>query len=260
MTTENGGRALCKESCRGCDRKVVLEKLYDGYYIDKTRLGDICKDHETRYTSLCGKCRDEAHVNEKVYIEKGKLYDKHVTTLKEEVAHLTEEMTKLREASATRSNEGELKRKHSEETNVVNNASTESETKECIICKGTKPLSMFQSKHRQKIKGGKIAEYLTTRKKCKSCRNKEEYNRAKKARISPVDNLCAEKEPEDGVIHQEEVEMDSPNKESSLEDDIEEEKEPQFYPDDESSGDDHVVNSILYMGKIYNPDLAIGKL
>ena len=45
-----------------------------------------------------------------------------------------------------------------------------------------------------------------------------------------------------------------------LDDDIKEEFESQFGPDDPSSGEDHVVNSILYMGKIYNPDLTIGKV
>ena len=72
------------------------------------------------------------------------------------------------------------------------------------------------------------------------------------------DDICIKKEPEESVsaTHQEEVSFN----ESLLEDDIKEEDEPQFYPDDESSGEDHVVNSILYMGKIYNPDLTIGKV
>lgn len=109
----------------------------------------------------------------------------------------------------TPSPDGELKRMRTEEIEVVDNASTapvnthnEIKTMACNSCKSTKPLSMFQTKSREKIKGGKIAEYLITRKKCKSCRNKE-YNRAKKARLSPGDNICTtEKEPEDGIMHQ----------------------------------------------------------
>ena len=78
--------------------------------------------------------------------------------------------------------------------------------------------------------------------------------------VSPDPNtICIKKEPEESVSithHEEEVSFN----ESLLEDDIKEEDEPQFYPDDSSSGEDHVVNSILYMGKIYNPDLTIGKV
>lgn len=70
------------------------------------------------------------------------------------------------------------------------------------------------------------------------------------------DDMCiVKKEPEEEVIDQE-VAL-SFNKER---DDIKEEDEPQFYPDDESSGEDHVVNSILYLGRICNPDLTIRKV
>ena len=72
-------------------------------------------------------------------------------------------------------------------------------------------------------------------------------------------SIVIKKEPEEEVVDQEEEDEVSFDKEM-LNDDIKEEDEPQFYPDDESSGEDHVVNSILYMGRIYNPDLAIGKV
>lgn len=71
------------------------------------------------------------------------------------------------------------------------------------------------------------------------------------------EDICiVKKELEEEVIDQEEEEISS----NEDRDDIKEEDEPQFYPDDESSGEDHVVNSILYMGKICNPDLTIRKV
>lgn len=50
------------------------------------------------------------------------------------------------------------------------------------------------------------------------------------------------------------------NEDPELATSIKEEEEPQFQPDDDSSGEEHVVNDILYMGKIYNPDLTVGKV
>ena len=231
MTTEKGDRALCKESCRGCDREFELKNLYDHHLITKNRLGDVIKS-KAIYISLCGKCRDETNANYKDRMEKGKLCDKHKATYKEEDTRLREENVKLRDADMNQSidttdlvmthvesntiqnatlpvindnviklmealktfvdpdvrrNEdtpspsGELKRKRSEETEVVNNASTESKTKECVSCKGTKPSSMFQKKSRRKLKSGRITEHITTQKKCSTCR-KTGCNVTKKAK------------------------------------------------------------------------------
>lgn len=259
MMTGTGYGELYKELCKGCDREFELENLYSCYHNTENLLGDVIKP-KAIYIALCGKCRDETDANYKDRMEKGKVYDKHKATYKEEAARIREENTRLREENAklrdadmnrsidttelamtsvasntiqnatlavindnvikpmeafetfvdsdVRRNEdtpspgGELKRKHSEETNVVNNASTESKTMECISCKGTKPLSTFQTKYHRETKSGRIAERTSTRKKCKSCR-RTKCNRAKKARISPGDNLRAtEKEPEGGVTHQ----------------------------------------------------------
>ena len=78
---------------------------------------------------------------------------------------------------------GELKRKHSDEIDVVDNTSVESKTKECISCGNTKPLSVFQTKSRETTRRGKSAVYLITRKKCSSCRSKKR-NDTKKAKTS----------------------------------------------------------------------------
>ena len=136
---------------------------------------------------------------------------------------------------------------------------------------------------RQKKEDGKGAWYLAGFKKgkrpdstshpfveCERCNDYDMFSSPSKDGLSVMCNACYliidrdlaldHKCQKDGVAHQEEVEMDSPNKEILLGDDIKVEDEPQFYTNDESSGDDHVVNSILYMGYIYNPDLTIRKI
>lgn len=45
-----------------------------------------------------------------------------------------------------------------------------------------------------------------------------------------------------------------------IEEEVKEEDEPQFDPNEESSGEDHVVNSILFMGRICNPCLTVCKV
>lgn len=246
-------KPLLTKSCRGCNGKFELEKLYNLYLIEKNRLGDDNDKYDMKFTSLCRKCLDEAKTNEKKCAKKAILYDKHkaawkkeVAASNKEVARLTEEITKLKEIEAMRSNDtaklvaiptgdnsmdmnieqndvqtvindsvtkimeacktltetrvyrdeemhgssGELKRKLYVGPEVVNNTSTgpvnthnETKTMECTTCKGTKPLSSFQTKSHEKTKSGRIAEYLITRKMCRSCRDMK-YKHAKKAKTS----------------------------------------------------------------------------
>ena len=123
-------------------------------------------------------------------------YNDTQTVIDDSVAKIMEEVCKTLTESRVYHNEethgptGELKRKHSGETEVVNNTPTEpinihneTQTMECNSCKGTKPLSSFQTKSREKTKSGRIAEYLITRKMCRSCRDMK-YNHTKKSKTS----------------------------------------------------------------------------
>ena len=112
----------------------------------------------------------------------------------------------------------------------------------CRDCQRERPMSSFRERvnHKNK-KTGVIEPRVIHRTKCNSCRSRK-YKK-KKVANSTINRIIRDS-----------------NFKCMLNDDIKEEDEPQFYPDGESSGEDHVVKSILYMGRIYNPDLAIGKV
>ena len=123
-------KPLLTKSCRGCNGKFELEKLYNLYLIEKNRLGDDDDKYDMKFTSLCRKCLDEAKTNEKKCAKKAILYDKHkaawkkeVAASNKEVARLTEEITKLKEIEAMRSNDNSM------DMNIEQNESIANPTK-----------------------------------------------------------------------------------------------------------------------------------
>lgn len=139
---------------------------------------------------------------------------------------------------------GANKRLRPEEENGTSSSSSieTNETKQCTSCNKHWPFSSF----------GKCSGIRNV---CSSCKGKK-YRSAKKAKVSPefgqfavVDREC-EEEP---GSRDTEMALASPEP-------IKEEDVHQFQLDTELSGEEHVVNSILYMGRIQNPDLTMCKV
>lgn len=159
--------------------------------IDAMRMKELAKLRDTVTTKLATTAVDATFEFMDPIMEDNECGPSHSTMLNDNVTKFMEAVNISVDSNVCRNEEeedtpipvGELKRKHSEETQVINNKPTESLTIECISCKGRKPLSAFQTKSREKTNSGKSVEYLITRKKCSPCRNTK-CNNTKKAKTS----------------------------------------------------------------------------
>jgi len=173
--------------------------------------------------------------------EKNVAMEADIVAMKEE---MKAENNALREELAllnAKIERGANKRLRPEEQSVA--SSETNGKKQCTSCDEYRPLDSF----------GKPG---FRRKLCGLCRGKRD-RLTKKAKVSSefgqfasVDREHEEKN-QDAVIQRRPFAPHLP---------IKEEDEPQFQTDTELSGEEHVVNSILYMGRIQNPDLTMCKV
>lgn len=124
--------------------------------------------------------------------------------------------------------------KEDEDEEGCNTDATVVTMRACGDCNKEFPIETYMTICSQTNKRGEKKQYKSYRRKCNACR----WLRQKKAKLSnePVVDLSL-------TMTKDEQDDDRPQFESG-----------------ESSGSDHVVNDLLYMGKITNPDLTINRL
>lgn len=169
-------------SCKDCKVRCLPTAVFRRTVVIRDKEGKQISCHRT-YDDLCEKCRNTRDSREKEFITKGKKRSRRLSNSTKEVARLQAEIDTLKkttdneklllENEITSLNE-ELKRKRSDE---------DAETKECIDCNETKPLSMFHSKSNKQNKEGNRVVYLTVRGICSACKMAR-HREMKKAKLS----------------------------------------------------------------------------
>lgn len=219
--------------------------------------------------------------------EIGVKFDSTVYEYKQKISILEAEIRDLREQVV--SFECLLKRKYSQiddngpdrimvadDNNNNNNNNNDGTTKKCNICEKDLPLSKFSEKRQKSDKTGYRFIYRGT---CSLCRF-HKYNKKEDSIMKKCDVCHKEKNirsfvtstvkkdkhgvdrtysTERGLCHSCKSKRTTERKTLSVSTKVEDDNEPQF-ESGESSGSDHVVNDLLYMGKITNPDLTINRL